>query len=65
MKSKVKAELDELVVKNEKLANFLGKVKTTNNSENLSREQIKLLKKQYSIQKDYIRILEKRLKIWD
>jgi hypothetical protein len=32
--------------------------------DSLSGEQKKLLKKQYSIQKEYIRILEKRLKLW-
>lgn len=30
----------------------------------MSNEQKNLLKKQYRIQKEYIRILEKRLKIW-
>lgn len=69
-KGRVQAELEDLRMKNQKLSCLLGKIKSENwdahkkllNS--LSNEQKKLLKKQYSIQKDYIRILEKRLKIW-
>ena len=69
-KGRVQAELEDLRIKNKKLGCLLGKIKSDNwdahkkllNS--LSNEQKKLLKKQYSVQKDYIRILEKRLKIW-
>lgn len=69
-KGRVQAELEDLRTKNQKLGCLLGRIKSENwdahkkllNS--LSNEQKKLLKKQYSIQKDYIRILEKRLKIW-
>ena len=69
-KDRVEEELAELTERNEKLACLLGKIKSENweahkkllNS--LSNEQKKLLKKQYRIQKDYIRVLEKRLKIW-
>lgn len=69
-KGRVELELLELKAKNAKLADLLGKVKSENweshkkllNS--LSNEQKKLLKKQYRVQKEYIRILEKRLKIW-
>ena len=69
-KGRVELELLELKAKNAKLAVLLGKViseiweshKKLLNS--LSNEQKKLLKKQYRVQKEYIRILEKRLKIW-
>jgi hypothetical protein len=69
-KGRVQIELDELREKNEKLGNLLGKIKTENWEahkkllDSLSNEQKKLLKKQFKIQKEYIRILEKRLKIW-
>lgn len=69
-KDRVKKELEELKEKNVKLGNLLGKVKSDDweahkkllNS--LTNEQKKLLSKQYKVQKEYIRILEKRLKIW-
>lgn len=69
-KGRVQLELKELSEKNEKLGVLIGKIKSDNfpahqkllNS--LSSEQKKLLKDQYSVQKKYIRILEKRLKIW-
>lgn len=69
-KERVQKELDDLREKNEKLSCLLGKIKSDNWESHkkllnkLSNEQKKLLKKQYSIQKEYIRILEKRLKIW-
>jgi hypothetical protein len=69
-KGRVQAELEDLKNKNQKLGCLLGKIKSDNWSahqkllSSLSNEQKKLLKKQYSIQKEYIRILEKRLKIW-
>lgn len=69
-KGRVQIELKELQEKNEKLGSFLGKIKSDNMPnhqkllDSLSGEQKKLLKKQYSIQKEYIRILEKRLKLW-
>lgn len=69
-KGRVQIELDELREKNEKLGNLLGKIKTENWEahkkllDSLSNEQKKLLKKQFKVQKEYIRILEKRLKIW-
>lgn len=69
-KERVKKELEELKEKNVKLGNLLGKVKSDDweahkkllNS--LTNEQKKLLSKQYKVQKEYMRILEKRLKIW-
>ena len=69
-KGRVQIELKELQEKNEKLGSLLGKIKSDNMPnhqkllDSLSGEQKKLLKKQYSIQKEYIRILEKRLKLW-
>ena len=69
-KERVEIELEELREKNEKLASLIGKVKSDNWKshqkllDNLSNEQKNLLKKQYKVQKEYIRILEKRLKIW-
>ncbi len=69
-KGRVQLELEELRVRNEKLGNLLGKIKSENWEahkkllDKLSNEQKKLLKEQYRVQKDYIRILEKRLKIW-
>lgn len=69
-KGRVQLELRELTEKNEKLGCLLGKLKSDNWESHkkllssFSNEQKKLLKKQYSIQKDYIRVLEKRLKIW-
>lgn len=69
-KGRVEIELDDLKTKNEKLGNLLGKVKTKDfpNHQKLldkmSNEQKNLLKKQYKVQKEYIRILEKRLRIW-
>ena len=69
-KERVKIELDDLVEKNTKLGNLLGKIKSDNWEQHkrlldkMSNEQKKLLSKQYRIQKDYIKILEKRLKIW-
>lgn len=69
-KGRVQIELDELKERNEKLGNLLGKVKSENMPnhqkllDSLSNEQKKLLAKQFKIQKEYIRILEKRLKIW-
>ena len=62
-KERVEIELEELREK-------IGKVKSDNWKshqkllDSLSNEQKKLLKKQYKVQKEYIRILEKRLKIW-
>lgn len=69
-KGRVQNELEELKEKNEKLGNLLGKIKSDNWEshkkllEKMSDEQKKLLRKQYYVQKTYIRILEKRLKIW-
>lgn len=69
-KGRVQKELDDLREKNEKLGCLLGKIKSDNWEAHkkllskLSNEQKKLMKKQYSIQKDYIHVLEKRLKIW-
>lgn len=69
-KERVKIELDDLVEKNTKLGNLLGKIKSDNWEQHkklldkMSNEQKKLLSKQYRIQKDYIKVLEKRLKIW-
>ena len=69
-KERVQAELSELKERNEKLGNLLGKVKSDNMPnhqkllDSLSNEQKKLLAKQFKVQKEYIRILEKRLKIW-
>lgn len=69
-KGRVQIELKDLQEKNEKLGSLLGKIKSDNMPnhqkllDSLSGEQKKLLKKQYSIQKEYIRILEKRLKLW-
>lgn len=69
-KERVQKELDDLREKNEKLGCLLGKIKSDNWEAHkkllnkLSNEQKKLLKKKYTIQKDYIRNLEKYLKIW-
>ncbi len=69
-KERVQIELSELKERNEKLGNLLGKVKSDNMPnhqkllDSLSNEQKKLLAKQFKVQKEYIRILEKRLKIW-
>lgn len=69
-KERVQMELDDLREKNEKLGCLLGKIKSDNWGSHkkllnkLSNEQKKLLKKKYAIQKDYIRNLEKYLKIW-
>lgn len=69
-KGRVQIELEELKERNEKLSNLLGKVKSENMPnhqkllDSLSNEQKKLLAKQFKVQKEYIRILEKRLKIW-
>ena len=69
-KGRVQIELEELKERNEKLGNLLGKVKSKNMPnhqkllDSLSNEQKKLLAKQFKVQKEYIRILEKRLKIW-
>jgi len=69
-KERVQMELEELKERNEKLGNLLGKIKSDNMPnhqkllDSLSNEQKKLLNKQFRIQKDYIRVLEKRLKIW-
>ena len=68
-KGRVQIELEELKERNEKLGNLLGKVKSENMPnhqkllDSLSNEQKKLLAKQFKVQKEYIRILEKRLKI--
>ena len=70
VKERVQMELDDLREKNEKLGCLLGKIKSDNWESHkkllnkLSNEQKKLLKKKYAIQKDYIRNLEKYLKIW-
>jgi hypothetical protein len=69
-KGRVQQELEELRTRNQKLGCLLGKIKSDNWAahqkllNSLSNEQKKLLKKQYAVQKEYIRILEKRLKIW-
>lgn len=69
-KGRVQVELEELRERNEKLGNLLGKVKSENMPnhqkllDSLSREQRRLLNKQFKVQREYIRILEKRLKIW-
>lgn len=69
-KGRVQIELEELKERNEKLGNLLGKVKSESMPnhqkllDSLSNEQKKLLAKQFKVQKEYIRILEKRLKIW-
>ena len=69
-KGRVQQELEELRTRNQKLGCLLGKIKSDNWAAHqkllnlLSNEQKKLLKKQYAVQKEYIRILEKRLKIW-
>ena len=69
-KGRVQIELEELKERNEKLGNLLGKVKSENMPnhqkllDSLSNEQKKLLAKQFKVQKEYIRILEKRLRIW-
>lgn len=69
-KGRVQVELEDLKERNEKLGNLLGKVKSENMPnhqkllDSLSNEQKKLLAKQFKVQKEYIRILEKRLKIW-
>lgn len=69
-KGRVEIELSELKEKNIKLGNLLGKVKSENWEthkkllDKMSNEQKNLLKKQYRVQKEYVRILEKRLKIW-
>lgn len=69
-KGRVQIELEELKTRNEKLGNLLGKVRSENWDahkkllDKMSGEQKKLLAKQYRVQKEYIRILEKRLKIW-
>ena len=69
-KGRVQIELEELKERNEKLGNLLGKVKSENMPnhqkllDSLSNEQKKLLAQQFKVQKEYIRILEKRLKIW-
>ena len=69
-KGRVQVELEELKERNEKLGNLLGKVKSENMPnhqkllDSLSNGQKKLLAKQFKVQKEYIRILEKRLKIW-
>lgn len=65
-KGRVQIELEELKERNEKLGNLLGKVKSENMPnhqkllDSLSNEQKKLLAKQFKVQKEYIRILEKR-----
>lgn len=69
-KGRVEIELSDLKEKNIKLGNLLGEVKSENWEthkkllDKMSNEQKNLLKKQYRVQKEYIRILEKRLKIW-
>lgn len=69
-KGRVQNEFEELKERNEKLGNLLGKIKSDNWEshkkllEKMSDEHKKLLRKQYYVQKTYIRILEKRLKIW-
>ena len=69
-KGRVQIELEELKERNERLGNLLGKVKSENMPnhqkllDSLSNEQKKLLAKQFKVQKEYIRILEKRLRIW-
>lgn len=69
-KSRVQAKLDELRTDTEKLGNLIGKVRSDNWKthqkllDKLSNEQKKMLSKQYRVQKELIRILEKRLKLW-
>lgn len=69
-KGRVEIELADLREKNIKLGNLLGKIKSDNWEahkkllDKMPNEQKNLLKKQFRVQKDYIRILEKRLKIW-
>lgn len=69
-KGRVEIELAELRERNAKLGNLIGKVKSDNWDahkkllDKMPNEQKNLLKKQYRVQKEYIRILEKRLKIW-
>lgn len=69
-KGRVEIELVDLREKNTKLGNLLGKIKSDNWEahkkllDKMPNEQKNLLKKQYRVQKEYIRILEKRLKIW-
>lgn len=69
-KDRVKAELADLMERNVKLGNLLGKIKSDNweshqkllNS--LSGEQKKLLASQYILQNKLIHVLKKRLEIW-
>lgn len=69
-KGRVEIELADLREKNTKLGNLLGKIKSDNWEahkkllDKMPNEQKNLLKKQFRVQKEYIRILEKRLKIW-
>ena len=69
-KDRVKFELLDLKEKNTKLGNLLGKIKSEDGAthkqllSSFTNEQKNLLKKQYSLQKQYIRVLEKRLKLW-
>ena len=69
-KSRVQAKLDELRTDTEKLGNLIGKVRSDNWKthqkllDKLSNEQKKMMSKQYRVQKELIRILEKRLKLW-
>lgn len=67
---RVKEEKKNLDEKIEKLGVLLGKIKSDdfpNHRElqkKMSGEQKKMLKKQYSVMKEYSRILGKRIKIW-
>lgn len=69
-KGRVEIELADLREKNTKLGNLLGKIKSDNWEahkkllDKMPNEQKNLLKKQFRVQKECIRILEKRLKIW-
>ena len=65
-KERVKKELDDLIGRNEKLGNLLGKVKASDVKllESLNGEQKKLLAKQYMMQNKLIHILKRRLEIW-
>lgn len=69
-KERVKIELEELIKKNEKLGNLLGKIKSESWEahkkllKSLSGEQKKLLFKQYILQKKLTHILKRRLDIW-
>lgn len=69
-KGRAEIELADLREKNTKLGNLLGKIKSDNWEahkkllDKMPNEQKNLLKKQFRVQKEYIRILEKRLKIW-